>query len=113
MHLNGKLTSGENIAHFGGLAIAYDAFKMTQQGQSASKTDGFTSDQRFFPAFAQLWRSKYTDAIMRMLVNTDTHSTPAWRVIGPLMNFEPFYKAFNVQPGSKMYLQAKDIIKIW
>ncbi|SDD01680.1 M13 family metallopeptidase [Niabella drilacis] len=113
LHLNGKLTSGENIADFGGIAIAYDAFKMTQQGQTDSKIDGFTSDQRFFLAYAQAWRSKYTDAIMRMLVHTDPHSTPDWRVLGPLMNFEPFYKAFSVQPGNRMYREPKDRIKIW
>ncbi|WP_300603668.1 M13 family metallopeptidase [Niabella sp.] len=113
MHLNGKLTSGENIADFGGVAIAYDAFKMTQQGKSDTKIDGFTPDQRFFLAYAESWRTKYTDAIMRMLVHTDPHSTPDWRVRGPLMNFDPFYKAFNVQPGQKMYREPKDRIRIW
>lgn len=113
VHVNGALTNGENIADIGGLSIAYDAFKMTKQGQDTTKIDGFTPDQRFFISFAQAWRGKYQDKYLRMIVNTNPHSPDSWRVLGPLMNFPPFYAAFNVQPGDKMYVADSSRIKIW
>lgn len=102
------------MADIGGIAIAYDAFKMTNEGQdSTQKTDGFTPDQRFFLSLAQIWRSKEKDAYTRRLINTDPHSPAMYRVNGPLMNFTPFYKAFHVVPGNKMYLPENERIKIW
>lgn len=113
LHVNGKLTLGENIADIGGLAIAYDAFKLTDQGKSTKKTDGFTPDQRFFLAFAQVWRNKYQDEFLRTIVTTDPHSPDMFRVNGPLSNMPAFYKAFNVKPGDKMYRPEGQRIKIW
>lgn len=113
LHINGALTTGENIADIGGLAIAYDAFKMTKEGQDTTKIDGYTPDQRFFLSLGQIWRDKMKDELARQLVNVDPHSPPMYRVNGPLMNFEPFYKAFNVQPGDKMYVPDSARIKIW
>ncbi|WP_298300793.1 M13 family metallopeptidase, partial [Hydrotalea sp.] len=114
VHVNGALTTGENMADIGGIAIAYDAFKMTKEGQDTTqKIDGFTPDQRFFLSLAQIWRSKEKDAYTMRLLNTDPHSPAMYRVNGPLMNFTPFYKAFNVVPGEKMYLPENERIKIW
>ncbi|MFZ1798964.1 MAG: M13 family metallopeptidase [Chitinophagaceae bacterium] len=113
LHVNGELTTGENMADIGGICIAYDAFKMTKEGQDTTKIDGFTPDQRFFISFAQIWRSKEKDEYARMLINVDPHSPPMYRVNGPLMNFTPFYTAFNVQPGEKMYVPEDKRIKIW
>lgn len=113
LHVNGALTNGENIADLGGISIAYDAFKMTKQGQDTTKIDGFTPDQRFFISLAQIWRSKLKDERARQLINTDPHSPAIWRVNGPLMNFTPFYTAFNVQPGEKMYVPDSLRIRIW
>ena len=113
VHVNGGLTQGENTADIGGIAIAYDAFKMTKQGSDTVKLDGFTPDQRFFLAYAQGWRKKLKDESMRTQINTDPHSPAMYRVWGPLMNFEPFYKAFNIKEGDKMYIAPKDRIKIW
>lgn len=113
VHLKGALTVGENAADNGGLAIAYDAFKMTPEGKSTEKIDGFTPDQRFFYSIGRIWRVKTRDAYMRMYVNTNPHSPAMWRVNGPLMSREPFYKAFNVQPGDKNYLPEDQRIKIW
>lgn len=113
LHLKGALTNGENIADMGGLAIAYDAFKLTSQGQDTTKIDGLTPDQRFFLSLAQVWRSKVKDEYLRRLVNTNPHSPSMYRANGPLMNFAPFYKAFNVQPGDKMYKEESERIKIW
>lgn len=113
MHLKGALTVGENTADIAGVAIAYDAFKMTEQGRDSVKLDGFTPDQRFFISIARIWRVKTTNEYLRMYVNTNPHSPPRWRVNGPLMNFTPFYKAFNVQPGDKMYKPEADRITVW
>jgi putative endopeptidase len=113
VHLKGELTLGENTADNGGIAIAYDAFKMTQQGKSGDRIDGFTPDQRFFLSVARIWRVKTRDAFLRTYVNTNPHSPAVWRVNGPLMNFEPFYRAFNLQPGDRNYRSDDQKVKIW
>ncbi len=113
VHVNGALTTGENMADIGGVAIAYDAFKMTKQGQDTTKIDGFTPDQRFFISLGQIWREKLKPETMRFYANVDPHSPAMFRVNGPLANFTPFYKAFNIQPGDKMYLPEDKRIKIW
>lgn len=113
LHVNGELTLGENLADIGGLAIAYDAFKMTKQGQGNDKIDGLTPDQRFFLGYAQVWRLKNRDESMRVRITTDPHSPEMYRVNGPAMNFEPFYKAFDVKEGDKMYLKPAERARIW
>ncbi|MEO8414912.1 MAG: M13 family metallopeptidase [Ginsengibacter sp.] len=113
VHIKGAMTLGENTADVGGVAIAYDAFKLTKEGQDTATIGGFTPDQRFFISVANIWRVKMKDAFLRLWINTNPHSPPMWRVNGPLMNAPAFYKAFNVRPGDKMYLAEKDRIKIW
>jgi putative endopeptidase len=113
VHVKGPLTVGENTADIAGVAIAYDAFKLTAQGQDTTKIDGFTPDQRFFISIARIWRVKTRDEFLRMYVNTNSHSPAKWRVNGPLMNFTPFYNAFNVQPGDKMYQPESERITVW
>lgn len=111
--VNGKLTLGENLADIGGVAIAYEAFKSTDQGKGTVKIDGFTPDQRFFLSYAQVWRIKNRDERLRMRITTDPHSPEMFRVNGPLSNMPEFYKAFNVKPGDKMYLPESDRVKVW
>ena len=113
LHINGALTNGENIADIGGIAIAYDAFKLTKEGQDTTRIDGLTPDQRFFLSFAQIWKIRMKDELVRTIINTNPHSPEMWRVNGPLMNFPAFYTAFNVQPGDKMYKADSARIKIW
>lgn len=113
LHVNGALTNGENIADIGGLAVAYDAFKLTPEGHDSVKIDGYTPDQRFFLAFSRGWRYKIKNELLRTLINVDVHSPQEWRVNGPLMNFLPFYRAFNVRPGQKMYVADSARITIW
>ncbi len=113
VHVNGSLTQGENMADIGGLAIAYQAFKNTPQGKSDTKIDGFTPEQRFFLSFAQVWRIKTSDEMMRMRINTDPHSPEVCRVNGPLSNMPEFYKVFGIKPGDKMYKEEKDRVKVW
>lgn len=113
VNVNGQLTLGENIADLGGITIAYDAFKKTKQGQSEELIDGFTPDQRFFLSWAQIWRNKSTDAMALQLIETDPHSPGEWRCNGPLSNFEPFYKAFNIKEGDKMFVPVEKRAKVW
>lgn len=113
LHLKGALTVGENAADNGGISIAYDAFKLTEQGQGTTKINGYTPDQRFFLSVARIWRVKTRDEYLRNYVKTDPHSPPMWRVNGPLMNFTPFYEAFNVQPGDDNYKPEGERIKVW
>jgi putative endopeptidase len=113
IHVNGKLTMGENIGDLGGLNVAYEAFKMTKQGKSKTKIDGFTPDQRFFLAWAQVWRSKTLPETAANLVQTDPHSPAEYRTIGAPVNMDAWYQAFNVKPGDKLYKKPEDRIKIW
>ena len=111
--INGALTVGENTADIAGIAVAYDAFKMTEEGKGNVKIDGFTPDQRFFISLAKIWRVKMKDEYLRLWINNNPHSPPNWRVNGPLMNTTPFYDAFNLKEGDKMFLSKKDRITIW
>lgn len=113
VYLKGALTVGENTADNGGIAIAYDAFKLTEQGGNTTRIGGFTPDQRFFLSIARIWRVKMRDEFLRNYVATDPHSPPKWRVNGPLMNFTPFYEAFNLKEGEANYKSESERIKIW
>ncbi|MCX2431797.1 M13 family metallopeptidase [Pedobacter sp. GR22-10] len=112
-HVNGSLTLGENLADIGGLNIAYDAFKLTEQAKSDKKIDGFTPDQRFFLSFAQVWRMKTRDESMRVRIKTDPHSPEIFRVNGTVYNMEAFYKAFNIPTTAKMYLAPENRLGVW
>lgn len=113
MNVNGELTLGENLADVGGLAIAYEAFKLTEQGKGDTKIEGLTPDQRFFMSMAQIWRIKNRDETMRVRLTTDPHSPELFRVNGPMSNFEPFYKAFNVTEKNKLFIPADKRAKVW
>lgn len=114
LHVKGAMTVGENTADIGGVAIAFDAFKMTKEGQDTTKKTGeFSPDQRFFISVANIWRVKMKDEFLRLWINNNPHSPPMWRVNGPLMNNAHFYKAYQVQPGDKMYLPEDKRIQIW
>jgi len=114
MHINGKLTLGENIADLGGLTIAYQAYMNSLKGKPAPKLiKGFTGDQRFFLAWAQGWRCNYRpEALSRQLL-TNPHSPGKFRVIGPLSNMPEFKKAFGLKDGDPMVRSGADQAKIW
>ncbi|GAB3869306.1 M13 family metallopeptidase [Hymenobacter segetis] len=113
VHVNGKLTMGENLADLGGLTIAYQAFEKTPQAKAQQKIDGFTPEQRFFLAYGQIWRTNTRDEYIRQQVQTDPHSPAMYRTNGPLMNMPEFYKAFGCQDGNKMMRPTADRSKIW
>jgi len=113
VHVIGKLTMGENIGDLGGLNAAYTAFKMTKQGQSNEKIDGFTPDQRFFLAWAQVWRGNILPESAAQLIKTDPHSPGPYRTIGAPVNMDAWYNAFDVKPGDKLYKKPEDRIRMW
>jgi len=113
IHVNGRLTLGENLADLGGVNVAYEAFKKTKQGKSNVKIDGFTPDQRFFLSFAQVWRGSSRPETAAQMVVVDPHSPAQYRAFAALTNIDAWYKAFNVQPGDKLYKKPEDRIKVW
>nr|WP_237144180.1 M13 family metallopeptidase [Pontibacter pamirensis] len=113
IHVNGKLTLGENIGDLGGLSAAYEAFKMTEQGKSNELIDGFTPDQRFFLSWAQVWRGNILPEAAAQQIITDPHSPGQYRTIGAPVNMDAWYEAFNVQPGDKLYKAPEERIRLW
>ncbi len=113
LYINGELTLGENIGDLSGLTIAHKAYHMSEASKNSPVLDGFTGEQRFFMGFGQVWRSKYTEEELRNRVATDVHSPSEFRPLGSLANFTPFYDAFDVKKGDKMYLTPEKRVKIW
>jgi putative endopeptidase len=114
IHINGKLTLGENIADLGGLKIAYLALQKALEGKPRpANIDGFTPEQRFFIAFAQGWRRNSRPELVRLMLATDPHSPPRFRVLGPLSNTPEFFKAFECRQGDAMVRTAEAQAQIW
>jgi len=112
-HLNGELTLGENIADNSGLAIAYKAYKISLGGKPAPTPDDFSGDQRVYIGWAQAWQAKVRDKFAIELIKSDPHSLPVDRVLGTLANQAPFYEAFGVKEGDKMYVAPEKRVTIW
>ena len=113
LHINGKLTMGENIGDLSGLAQAYRAYRISLGGKEAPVIDGLTGDQRFFMGFAQVWRGKMRDDALRQQLLTNPHSPGKYRAFVPLVNNDVFARTFNVQHGDGMYLAPAARVKIW
>jgi len=89
------------------------AYKISLNGKPSPVIDGFTGEQRFYIGFAQVWQMKARDEFALVLLKTDPHSPEQFRANGTVQNQPEFYKAFNVKPGDKMYLPAKNRVIIW
>lgn len=113
MHINGKLTLGENIADLTGVTIAWRAYRSSLGGKEAPVIDGLTGDQRFFIGFAQTNRAQIREETLRAMLVSDPHSPARFRVLGVLRNFTPFYEAFGVKEGDGMYLPPAERVSIW
>jgi predicted metalloendopeptidase len=111
LHINGKLTLGENIADLGGLTIAYHAWQRSLKGKPAPVIGGWTGPQRFFLGYAQAWRRKYRPEMTRLATLSDPHSPAEWRVDGPLSNMKEFREAFGCKAGDPMV--RSESIEIW
>jgi predicted metalloendopeptidase len=112
-HVNGELTLGENIADNAGLAIAHKAYALSLDGKSAPVIDGMTGDQRFYAGWAQGFRGKSRVDQEIVSIKTDPHSPEAVRGTVPEMNQTPFYEAFGVKEGDKMYLPPDQRVTLW
>jgi putative endopeptidase len=112
VHVSGKLTLGENMADLAGLSLAHDAYELSLGGKTAPTIAGFTPDQRFYLGYAQVWRTKYRDPILRQQLLTNPHS-PGEQRTDEVRNKDLWYKAFDVKPGEKLYLAPADRVNVW
>ncbi|MBQ4891582.1 M13 family metallopeptidase [Shewanella sp. MMG014] len=110
--VNGRNSLGENIGDVGGLAMAYHAYQLSLNGKEAPIIDGLTGDQRFFLAWAQVWKEKRTEQSMLSQLRAGTHAPGRYRALAP-RNHDAWYKAFDVKPGDKLYLPEDQRVRIW
>ncbi|PYS89133.1 MAG: hypothetical protein DMF64_18410 [Acidobacteria bacterium] len=114
VHINGKLTLGENIADLGGLKIAYYAWQKSLANKpKPANVEGLTPEQRFFLAYAQNWRRNSRPEQLRLMLQTDPHSPPRFRVLGVVANLPEFAQAFNCQAGDPLVRPDKAQARIW
>ena len=110
--VNGKLTISENIADVAGLAAAYDAYRLSLGGKEAPVVQGFTGDQQFFLSFAQSWRAKLREPLLRQIIVVDGHAPPEYRA-DTVRNQDAWYQAFDVKPGQGLYLPPSARVRMW
>jgi putative endopeptidase len=113
IHVNGRLTLGENLGDLGGTSVALEAYHRALRGRPAPLLDGVSGEQRFFLAWAQVWRSLYRDQSLRNQVMSDPHSPGQYRVNGVVRNVDAWYAAFGVQPGDALYLPPAERVHVW
>ncbi len=114
--VNGELTLGENIGDLGGLAIAHEAWKITQEEPGAvaePDADGHTGSQRLFLSWARVWRTKIRSEALRERIATDPHSPDEFRCNQVVKNIDAFHAAFATQPGDRLWMEPKDRVRIW
>jgi putative endopeptidase len=113
MHINPRVSMGENIADLGGVLLGLEAYRTSLGGQTSPVIDGFTGDQRLFMGWAQVWRILWRDDALRQQLVNGPHSPGQIRAIAPLRNVDAWYEAFNVQPGDALYIPPQDRVRIW
>jgi len=113
MYVNGKMTMGENIADLGGVTLAYEALQKQYEGNTPEPIDGFTWQQRFFLGWANVWKGNIKEQELMKRLKSDVHSPAEYRVIGPLVNFEPYYEAFGACETGAMHKPDTARIMIW
>ena len=111
--VNPGLTMGENIGDIGGLAMAYHAYKLSLDGAEAPVIDGYTGDQRFFMAWAQVWKRLNREEALKNQVATDPHSPAQYRTNGVVRNMDAWYEAFSVTEDDDLYLPPEERVQIW
>ncbi|MBL9214720.1 MAG: M13 family metallopeptidase [Opitutaceae bacterium] len=113
LFVNGKLCLGENIADLGGTSIAFEALQRSLRGKERPLIDGLTPEQRFYIAWAQVWRTKFRDDALRRAVATGPHSPGMFRAYGPLVNQQSFFDAFGIKEGDPLWRKPEQRAKIW
>ena len=111
VHANGEFTLGENLADYGGITVAYTAYK--NFGTQTNTVENLTPDMRFFIAYAGVWAQNIRDADALRLTKTDEHSLARWRVNGILPHIDAWYDAFGITKTDKLYLAPEQRIKLW
>jgi predicted metalloendopeptidase len=111
-HVNGKLTSGENIADVAGLSAAFDAYRMSNGGKEGPTVQGLTGDQQFFLSFAQSWRFKAREAAARQRLLTDVHAPAQFRA-DTVRNLDAWYTAYDVKQGQKLFLAPNVRVRVY
>ncbi len=112
LRVKGQQTLSENVADVAGLSVAYDGYRLSLRGQPAPVVQGLTGDQQFFLSFAQSWRQKVREAALRQQILGDGHAPDEYRA-DVVRNLDPWYEAFGVKPGQKLYLAPPDRIRVW
>lgn len=114
IYVDGDFTLGENIGDLGGVTAAYEGLKLfyAEHGKP-EPIDGFTAEQRFFISWATIWRTKSRDEYVKTQVKTDPHAPGIYRSYVPLQNFDPWYEAFDIKPGNKLYIEPENRVRIW
>ncbi|MGY0504106.1 M13 family metallopeptidase [Luteimonas sp. e5] len=113
MHINGRVSMGENIADLGGLSVALEAYRRSLGGKPAPVLDGFTGEQRLFLGWAQVWRTLWRDDALRQQLVNGPHSPGQIRAFAPLRNIDAWYQAFDVKPGDALYIKPEERVRIW
>ena len=111
--INPKLTMGENIGDIGGVAMAYHAYKLSLNGEEAPIIDGYTGDQRFFMAWAQVWKRVVREEQLKNQIASDPHSPARFRVNGVVRNINAWYDAFDITEDDALYLPPEERVEIW
>lgn len=110
---NGKLTLGENLADHGGLMVAFQAFKNATAAAPLAVKDGFTPEQRFFLAYANLWAGNIREAEIHRRTKSDPHSLGEWRVNGALPHIDAWYEAFGITENDSLFVPKAERVTIW
>ena len=113
VHANGRFTLGENIADHGGLQVSFNAFKHAMEEHPLDTIDGFSPEQRFFLAYANVWAGNIRDEEILVRTKGDPHSLGRWRVNGALPHIGAWYEAFHVTESSPMYVAPENRVSIW
>jgi putative endopeptidase len=113
LNVNGEFTLGENIGDLGGISIGLLAYKLSLNGAEAPVIDGLTGVQRVFLGYGQVWRNKYREEMLRLLIGTDPHAPSMYRANGAVRNVSEFYEAFDVSEDDALYLPPAERVKIW
>ena len=113
LNVSGELTLGENIGDLSGAAVSYRAYRSSLAGAEAPVIDGYTGSQRFFLGYAQAWRTKWREGLMREIVLTNPHSPSEFRANGVVTNLDEFYGAFGVREGDRLWRPAAERVRIW
>jgi putative endopeptidase len=111
--VSGALTESEDIGDLTGLTLAYRAFRHAHPMAHPASADDLAMDRRFFEAFCTHWRAKYRDKLLLRILAGDGHPPQQYRCNGPLSNFPPFYAAFDVMPGDRMFREPSERVAIW